>query len=328
MHFEFTRPDLLSLLLLLPIWALLVWPRAGRGVFYTRAVQGVGHGDSRRTPAALILLLPRLLTAAAMASLVFGLAGLQRVDPSADTVLDGHSIGLVVDLSSSMLAEDMGNGESRIAVAREAATRFARRRTQDELSLVGFGSDAVTRVPPTTDYELIVHGVQSLEIQLVRDGTDISGAVMTMITRLLESEREPRVIVLLTDGAHNGAELPPLATARAAEALGIRIHAISVLSPETEATSLVSTTLRGQFGDERETVLQGLSGITGGQYFRASSPAALDSIYDQIDRMEKPVARLVQAEVRQPLRVWLFLLGLTLLAAETLLRGSRWGVIH
>jgi hypothetical protein len=96
-----------------------------------------------------------------------------------------------------MLAEDMGDRQSRISLAREAAVRFARRRIHDELSLVAFGSEALTRVPPTTDRELIVQGVESLEIQLVRDGTDISCAILTSVSRLLESEREPRVVVLL-----------------------------------------------------------------------------------------------------------------------------------
>ena len=74
-------------------------------------------------------------------------------------------------------------------------------------------------------------------------------------------------------------------------------------------------------------MLQGLSAITGGRYFRASSAASLDSIYDEIDRTEIPVRRLVERELRQSLRAWLFLLSLALLGAELLLRGSRWGLV-
>jgi Ca-activated chloride channel family protein len=234
----------------------------------------------------------------------------------------------VVDLSSSMLAEDMGDGQSRIGLAREAAVRFARRRVYDELSLVGFGSEAVTRVPPTTDQELIVQGVESLEIQLVRDGTDISGAILTSVSRLMESEREPRVVVLLTDGAHNGPEIPPLVPARAAAAVDVRIHAISILAPDNVQTTRAGTIVRDRFGEERETVLQGIADITGGRYFRADSPAALDSIYDEIDRIETPRPRILESEVRHPLAGWLYLLSLVLLAVDALLRGSRWGLVH
>jgi Ca-activated chloride channel family protein len=328
MTLAFTRPDLLYGLLLLPLWALAVWPRAGRGVLYTR-----GAGPSRPagwpgTSAMLVLLLPKAITGLALASLVIALAGPQRVDQVQESTLEGRGIGLVVDLSSSMLAEDMGGGQSRIELAREAAVRFARRRVYDELSLVAFGSEALTRVPPTTDRELIVQGVESLEIQLVRDGTDISGAILTSVARLMESEREPRVVVLLTDGAHNGPDIPPLVTARAAAAVDVRIHAISILAPENSTIGLSGSIMRDRFGSERETVLQGLAEITGGRYFRAASATALDSIYDEIDRLETPRPRIEDIEVRHPLAAWFFLLGLCLLAVEALLRGSRWGLVH
>jgi Ca-activated chloride channel family protein len=328
MQIELTRPEALQLLWLLPAWALLSWPWAGRGVLYTRGAQGARRRPWSAAPGALLLLAPRLLTAVAIAAITVGLAGPERVDPSQETVLEGRSTGLVVDLSSSMLAEDMGNERSRISVAREAAMRFAMRRVHDELSLVAFGSDALTRVPLTTDPSLIVQGVESLEIQLVRDGTDISGALLTAIERLRLSERERRVIVLLTDGAHNGTELPPLAAGRVAEALGMRIHTISLVGDEDPRGRLAGGIVRERFGEERETVLMQLAEITGGRYFRARSAAALDSIYDEIDRIERPVPRTVAGEVRTPLRAWFFLLGLVVLAAEALLRGSRWGVVH
>ena len=328
MRIEFVRPDYLYLLALLPLWALLLWPRTGRGVLYTRGAPPGRRLLGADLGAALVLLTPRFLTGGAIGAMIVAVAGPERVDLTRDTVLEGHGMALVLDLSSSMLAEDMGEGRSRIEVAREAGVRFARRRVHDELTLVGFGSDALTRVPPTNDMDLVVHGVETLETQLVRDGTDISGAVLAAVDRLLEAEREPRVIVLLTDGAHNGAETPPLVTARAAEALGVRIHAISILAPETAPASRAAQIIQERFGDERETVLQRLAAITGGQYYRATNPQTLDSIYAEIDRIEAPTPRIVEEELRIPLATWFFMLGLILLAAEGLLRGSRWGVVH
>jgi Ca-activated chloride channel homolog len=327
MHVELTRPHALYLLALLPLWALLVWPWAGRGVPYTRGAGAVRRARGAGAARALVLVGPRILTGLALASLVVALSAPVRVGVEQDTELLGHGISLVVDLSSSMLAQDMGNQESRIALAREAAVAFARRRAHDELSLVGFGGEALTRVPPTTDRNLVVDGVESLQVQLVRDGTDISGAVLTAVSRLLQSPREPRVLVLLTDGSHNGPNVPPLVAARAAAALGVRIHAISILSPD-EASDLAGSIVRSSYGEERETVLQRLASLTGGQYFRATNAAALDSIYAQIDRVEAPTPHVVTHETREPLARWFFLLALGLLSAEALVRGSRWGIVH
>jgi Ca-activated chloride channel family protein len=276
----------------------------------------------------VIRIAPPILRAASLACLVVALAGPDRIERVEEFATQGIGLALVVDLSSSMLAADMGDGISRIAMAREAAVRFARGRPYDEMSLIGFGMEAVTRVPATTDPELVVQGVESLEVQLVRDGTNISGAVLTAISRLLESDREPRVVVLLTDGAHNGIELPPLATARAAAALGVRIHSISILSPEDAPLAPDATMRRRVVADaERETVLQGLAGLTGGRYFHASNPVALDSIYRVIDQLEPQVQRLVERDVSYSVRHWFFLLGLGLLAAQLLLGGSRWGLV-
>lgn len=327
MRIEFARPELLYFLALLPLWGVLVWPKAGRGVLYTSGAPGLPPPRWSKLRSAVILITPPILRAASLTCLVVALAGPERVETVEGVTIEGRGLSLVVDLSSSMLTEDMGDRRSRIAVAREAAIHFARGRPHDELSLVGFGGEAITRVPPTTDPELVAQGVESLEIQLVRDGTDISGAVMTGIARLLESDREPRVVVLLTDGAHNGVELPPLAAARAAATLGVRIHAISILSPDDASFDPDATIGQRRAARERETVLQGLSGLTGGQYFRASSPSALDSIYHVIDRIERPVERVIEFEVRHSGRPWLFLLGLTLLAAQLLLGGSRWGLV-
>jgi len=276
----------------------------------------------------VIRIAPPILRAASLACLVVALAGPDRIERVEEFATQGIGLALVVDLSSSMLAADMGDGISRIAMAREAAVRFARGRPYDEMSLIGFGMEAVTRVPATTDPDLVVQGVESLEVQLVRDGTNISGAVLTAISRLLESDREPRVVVLLTDGAHNGIELPPLATARAAAALGVRIHSISILSPEDAPLAPDATMRRRVVADaERETVLQGLAGLTGGRYFHASNPVALDSIYRVIDQLEPQVQRLVERDVSYSVRHWFFLLGLGLLAAQLLVGGSRWGLV-
>lgn len=332
MSVEFAHPRFLYLLLVLPLWWLLLWPWTKGGVLFT------GGGSPRRparmagVSATIVLGLPRLLRLAAMGCLVIALAHPQQVEVVRETALRGEGIALAVDISSSMLADDMEDQRSRLAVAREAAVRFAQGRQLDELSLVAFAGQAVTRVPPTTDSDLIVAGVQSLQVQLVLDGTDISGAMLTSLASLLDSEREERVIVLLTDGAHNGTGLDPLSTARAAAALGVRVHSIALLSePDLSAMppALRAATLarQSQIESEMETVLTGISRITGGEYFRASGAVALDSIYRQIGEIEAPVQQVVERAERTSLRAWPLLLALLVIGVEAALRASRWGLV-
>ena len=331
--FEFARPEFLYLLLLLPVWWLAVWPWATGGVLYTGG--GGSHGGlagSRPAGALMIQGLPRLLRMGAMASLVVALAHPQRVEVVQETELRGKSLALAVDISTSMLADDMEDERTRMAVARESAARFAEGRALDEMSLVAFAGQAVTRVPPTTDPQLVVTGVGTLVPQLVLDGTDISSAVLTSLVSLLESEREERVIVLLTDGAHNGTGVTPLSTARAAAALGVRVHSIALLG-EPDLTQL-SPALRaallarqGLVESEIETVLTAISRITGGAYYRASTGPELDSIYREIGNIETPVEQVVDRTFRTSLRTWPLLLALLLIGVDAAVRGSRWGLV-
>jgi Ca-activated chloride channel homolog len=329
---QFARPEFLYLLLLLPVWWLLVWPHGGQGVLFTRSDSARASGSRWGVRATFLLFLPRMLRALAMVAIVVALADPQRTETTQEMGLRGKGMSIVLDLSSSMLAVDMDERRSRISVAKEAAMRFAEGRVHDELSLVGFSGTALTRVPPTTDPNLVVAGVESLEIQLMRDGTDISAAVLTATARLMESERDPRVIVLPTDGAHNGTGVQPLAAARAAAAMDVRVHAISILGvPDTTGPRTLATVAlqqrRAQNLRDMETVLEGITDITGGQYFHASSSVQLDSIYSEIDRLEEPVEDVTEHEVRHSLRVWPLLLGMLLLGFDVLLRGSRWSVV-
>jgi Ca-activated chloride channel family protein len=215
-------------------------------------------------------------------------------------------------------------------VAREAAVRFARARPLDELTLVAFAGEAVLRVPPTTDPEVVVSGIESLEVQLVLDGTDISKAMLSSIAGLVDSDRE-RVIVLLTDGAHNGQGVDPLMTARAAATFGMRVHSIALLGqPDVEGSApVVRAALERQarLESEMETVLTGISRITGGEYFRASSGASLDSIYGMIAAIEAPTEEVIDVTVYQSLRLAWLLAAIALISLEALLRGSRWGLL-
>jgi Ca-activated chloride channel family protein len=238
---------------------------------------------------------------------------------------------IAVDISTSMLADDMERNRVRMDVAKESAADFAASRELDELTLVAFAGESVTRVPATMDAQVVVAGVESLVPQLVLDGTDISAAMLNSISELTRSDREERVIVLLTDGAHNGMGIDPLTTARAAAALGMRVHSIALLGePEVFGSGLAARAARDRqaaMEAEMTTVLSSISRLTGGEYFRASTGAALDSIYGYITAIEAPIEEIVETTVYRSLRLWPLLVALLLVGLEAAVRGSRWGLL-
>ena len=326
MNIVFTHPDVLYLLLLLPVWWVASRPRSG-GVPFSR-------GESARTlvgpsfRSRMIAALPRAVRTLALGAGIVALAHPHQIVQVEETTIPGKGVSLAIDISSSMLAADLGDGRQRMDVAKEAAVRFAEGRIHDELSLVAFAGEAVTRVPPTTDRNLVVHGVESLDVHLVRDGSDVSQALLASVTQLMESSREPRVVVLLSDGAHNGIRVPPLEAARAAQALGIRVHGISILGAEDRARRSASRGRRTGLDTDGRTALEGVAALTGGRYFRATTASDVDSIYRVVNQIEASTEEVRVREEERSRRAALLLLALALLGGEALLRGSRWGIVR
>jgi Ca-activated chloride channel homolog len=159
--------------------------------------------------------------------LIIALAG-PRTGASTTTVdAEGIAIVLVVDISSSMLAEDF-HPQNRLAVARQQVASFIRGRQHDRIGMVAFAGQAVTLVPLTVDYAVLFQAMDQLQIGLVDDGTAIGTAIATAANRLRRAPGESRVMILLTDGENNRGEIDPLTAARAAAAYDIRIHTIAV----------------------------------------------------------------------------------------------------
>lgn len=331
MWLELAAPRYLLLLTLVPLWWWVASPGRGSGVLFARG-EGVRRLAGWRGRAWAVEVLPRLLRSLTLVALIVALAEPQAVSTVEETERRAIGMALAVDVSSSMLAEDMEEGKDRMEIARAAAMRFARGRSRDRVGLVAFSGEAITRVPLTSDPEVVVAGVESLAVELVPDGTDIAAAILTSTRRLMDSPLEPRVLVLLTDGAHNGRGITPLVAARVAAALGVRIHAISISGrADTDSLDAAARALvlanQERMEREMETVLSQVARVAGGRYFHGTSAQALDSIYLEIDREEAPVLETREREVRTPLRFWALLAALGLLVAEPLLRGSRWGVI-
>lgn len=303
-------PDWLWLVaVVLPLaWWMCPWRAAGLIVADARAEGG------RRERRTVVEAGPLALRTLALLCLVVALAGPRAVHVVEEPRIEGVGIALALDLSTSMWAQDMGAGESRLEVAKSTALRFIEAR-DDDIGLVTFAGEALTRLPLTHDGYVVQDAVRSLEVGLLMDGTDIAGAIAAGAGLLRDAPHPSKVLILVTDGAHNKAGVLPDLAARAAAAVGVTIYPVAIGQEE------------GRDTEAMETVLTQAARITGGRYFKATETTALDAIYDEIDRLVQPSAETVERVETTPYG-WVFALAaLALAVTATVLRGSRWGVL-
>lgn len=325
-NLSFAHPSVLALLIIPLLW--IFWQRkytVQRTITFSQASL---LASGPRPGVRWTRWLP-WLRALAMSALVVAVAGPRSGARTERTSTEGIDIVLAVDISSSMLAEDF-RPQNRMQVAKETVKRFVRGRTHDRVGLVSFSGEALTQVPLTTDYPVVLSAIDNLEVGQLTDGTAIGTAIATAANRLRNSPGRSRVMILLTDGENNSGDIDPRSAAQAASAFGIRIYTIGV---GTEGMAPVPVG-RGVFGLRYEVrpvridedLLTEIAKNSGGQYFRARDATALASIYDQIDRLERSAVDAV-AFVRYTERFrWPLLIALFALLLEVRLRSLR-GVI-
>ncbi len=321
----FERPWLLLLLLAVPLWHIYR-SRARPSILFSRA------SSTGRLASPVMLWVaraPEWLRSAAVAALVIAMAGPRTGVSTTEVDAEGIAIALVVDISTSMLAEDF-HPQNRLAVAKDKVADFVRGRRFDRIGMVAFAGEALTQVPLTIDYAVLFRSLEQLETGLLDDGTAIGTAIATAANRLRRAPGESRVMILMTDGENNRGEIDPLTAARAAAVYGIRIYTIGVGSEGVAPIPIA----RGMFGGYQyanlpvhidEELLREIAATTDGQYFRATNEAALDSIYRRIDELETTSVEVRTYTDYTPRHGPLILLAALLLVGEWGLLGSRWG---
>ena len=288
MNFEFADPAFLWLLLAVPALAWWYFGRrrlSGGSLVYSH-LAAVRRADLRRGGRwRHVLPVLRLL---AVAALVVAFARPRAGVTSENVLTEGIDIVLVLDISSSMLAEDLE--PNRIDAARQVAADFVSGRRNDRIGLVVFAGQAFTQVPLTLDYGVVGQLMDELEVGMVEDGTAVGMGLATAIKRLNESVAESKVVVLLTDGRNNRGEIDPLTAAQMAQALGVRVYTIGAGSRGTARVPVDDPLLGRRYATVRvdvdEETLAEVASTTGGQYFRATDTESLASIYQEIDELE------------------------------------------
>jgi Ca-activated chloride channel family protein len=319
---DFAAPWVLLGLLLLPLlWWWRRRRRRGAIVFSRAAVLARGPRAGQGIVRALSAL--RML---ALAACVVALARPRTGARAETSTSEGIDIVIAFDISSSMLAEDF-QPANRLEVAKARIKEFVANRQSDRIAIVPFAAEALTQVPLTTDYPVVLAAVDAVQSGQLEDGTAIGTAIATAANRLRSAPGRSRVIILMTDGESNRGSIDPRTAAQAAAQFGIRIYTVGV-GTEGMAPVPVGRGLYGLRYENRpvridEVLLTDVARITGGRYFRARDAQALQRIYEQIDRLERtPVKARTYVRFTEEYR-WPLGLAIGALALELLLLAWR-----
>src|SRR6185503_2132872 len=215
--FEFQFPWVLGLLLLLPIYAIL-HGRIGKlsALRFPSADIARAAGSAARAASGRLLLFLRILT---VGLCIVALAGPRFANDRTETQASGVDIMLVLDLSWSMMALDMGAPRERVSrfdIASGVLEDFVRKRPSDRMGLIVFSAVPYLASPLTLNHNWLVENLHRLHVGLIRDlGTAIGDATVASAKRLKNiKDSKSRIVILLTDGDNNKGEIDPVPAAQ------------------------------------------------------------------------------------------------------------------
>lgn len=298
---RFVHPELLWLLLSIPILALLKGRRgpAPSLLFSSTALAATIAGGRKNMPG-------RMLTAfklLAIGCLIIALARPQLGNTTTEIEASGIDILLAVDVSGSMKAMDFtlkGKPVSRLKVVKSVVDRFIDERPNDRIGLIAFSAKPYLISPLTLDHDWLRKRLEAISIGMIEDGTAIGSAIGTGVGRLHNQKAKSRIMILLTDGMNNSGKVPPIAAAEAAQALKIKVYTIGAGTrgeapiPVTDAFGR-KRLINSRVDIDEETLTQ-VADLTGARYFRATDTSSLEKVYQEINKMETTTRLIKQFE--------------------------------
>ena len=286
----FKNPEFLWLLILLPVVAFMLYKfkfvRLNNFKF-----SNLESFDSKTLKSKLypIINVFRIIT---LLLVIVALARPQEISNSTRTkTSSGIDIVIAVDISSSMLAQDLK--PNRLEALKTVASQFINDRTNDRIGLVIYAGESYTKTPVTSDKDVVIKSLSDITFDgIIEDGTAIGMGLATSVNRLKESKAKSKVIILLTDGVNNSGFIDPSTAADLAANFEIKTYTIG-LGTNGNARAPVALNPNGSFRfgmtkvEIDEELLKNVANKTGGLYFRATDNKKLEEIYNEINKLEK-----------------------------------------
>ena len=232
--------------------------------------------------------IPFILRLLAIACIIIALAEPQTRNDQQQTEGEGVDIVLCIDVSGSMTAQDFT--PNRMEAAKKVAADFVDKRLTDRIGIVIFSGESFTQCPLTTDHAVLKMQIEQIHNGLLEDGTSIGSGLATSVDRVRGSKAKSKVVILLTDGVNNGGLIDPGTAKEIAKAYQVKVYTIGVGTDGYAPTPMntpMGIVIRNEKVAIDEKLLQSIASETGGKYFRAKDNAGLNSIYAEIDKLEK-----------------------------------------
>ena len=313
---------LLLLLLLIPyvVWYVLKW-RINDATLRISDARVYSH--TPKSYKNYLIHLPFILRLIALILLIVVLARPQATDSWQNSEIEGVDIVLAMDVSTSMLAEDLV--PNRLEAAKEVAAEFINGRPNDNIGITLFAGESFTQCPLTVDHAVLLNLIKSIKCGMIEDGTAVGMGIANAVTRLKDSKAKSKVVILLTDGTNNRGDISPLTAAEISKSFGVRVYTIGVgtngMAPYPYPVGGTVQYINLPVEIDEKT-LTDIATTTDANYFRATSNSNLKEVYKEIDKLEKTKLNVKQFSKRQEEYRIFALIALICLLLEIILRNS------
>jgi Ca-activated chloride channel family protein len=235
----------------------------------------------------ILRFIPSIFLMLSMILILVALARPQKSNEKVDQWTEGIDIMLIIDISESMQMQDFT--PNRLEAAKKVATEFINGRFQDRIGVVVFSGEAYSLAPLTSDYKLLSEYIQDINFEMIESrGTAIGSALAVATNRMIASDSKSKVAILLSDGDNTAGNLDPETSARLANAYNIKLYTIAV-GKEGRVPFGKDFFGRPRYVENNldETTLRKIAEIGSGKFYRVTDNEALQSVFEEIDSLEK-----------------------------------------
>ena len=287
-----------AFLFLIPLLFLIyfvLFKKQKASLFYSDLSVFLKQASSLRVQ---LLFLPFSLKVISMVFLIIALARPQMIESLSRQTQDGLDIMLVMDISMSMLIEDMDSREpiTRLGASKTMALQFIKERVFDRIGLIAFSGESFTKVPLTYDHELLEKSLSELDVDFaIEQGTAIGVALANSLARLKSSPEKSRVIIFLTDGENNTGFIDPESSLELVKKNKIKVYTIGI--GQKNGNFFIKYKVRDSQGNPvyrtarikshiNTDLLKKIAKETDGTFFMANNIQSLQKIFNQINQLE------------------------------------------